>query len=249
MRKFTTRDKLIMTGLFLSKFDVTGLQALGFGGFSEAFNAIAMSLKANPASIKNYRDEFDPYYPNPRKGWHKRAVRQYCKQFMDEYGGLDLETFAALIKSEISSVGEIEIIEEQIDTSESNTFAKRIETGQAAESYFESVYPTLPTFQQYDLLNTTRFGCGFDYKMIKAEHPFLAVEVKGIAAATGAIQLTNKEYRVAQILENRFFLFVVQNFVEKPFHTIYQDPLNSSLVFEKRETRMTQISWSTSIGS
>jgi hypothetical protein len=226
---------------------MSGLQSLGFGGFSEAFNAIAMSLKANPASIKNYRDEFDPYFPNQRKGWHKRTLRQYCKQFMDEYGSLDLEAFTALIKAAISNVGEIEIIEEQIDTSESNTFAKRIETGQAAESYFERVYLTLPMFQQYDLLNTTRFGCGFDYKMIKAEHPFLAVEVKGMAAATGAIQLTNKEYKVAKILENRFFLFIVHNFVDKPFHTLYQNPLNSGLAFEKREALITQISWSTSI--
>ncbi len=243
------RDKLIIAGLFLSKFDVAGLKELGFDGFSEAFNAIALSLKLSPASLKNYRDEFDPFFPNPRKGWHKRPIRQYCKQFMDEYASLSLEDFSKFIKAEISNIGEIEIIEEQLDTSESNTFAKRLITGQAAESYFERIYPTVPVFQDCDLVNTTRLGCGFDYKMARAESPYLAVEVKGMATATGAIQLTSKEYKVAQVLKNRFFLFVVQNFMEKPFHTIYQNPLNSNLVFDRREQVTTQISWSTSIGS
>jgi hypothetical protein len=136
-----------------------------------------------------------------------------------------------------------------LDTSESNTFAKRIITGQAAESYFEGAYPNVPAFQHYDIVNTTRLGCGFDYKMTSAEQPFLAVEVKGMATATGTIQLSSKEYKVAQMLANRFFLFVVQNFVEKPFHTIYQNPLNSNLVFDRRETVTTQISWSTCIRS
>jgi hypothetical protein len=38
----STREKLVLAGLFLSKFDEEGLNALGFGGFSEAFNAISI---------------------------------------------------------------------------------------------------------------------------------------------------------------------------------------------------------------
>lgn len=248
MRKLTTREKLILAGLFLSKFDVEGLKVLGFEGFSEAFNAIALGLKASPASLKNYRDEFDPYFSNPRKGWHKRPIRRYCQDVMDEFTNLDMGLFADLIKSEISNAGDVEIVEEQIDTNESNTFAKRLITGQAAENYFERTYHTVPAFQDYALINATKLGCGFDYKMIRQEKPFIAVEVKGMVAPTGAIQLTSKEYKVAQLLEDRFFLFIVRNFVEKPFHTIFQNPLNSDLVFDRRETVAIQVSWSTSIG-
>ena len=43
-------------------------------------NVIGFALGAKPASIKNYRDEFDPVFPNKRKGWHKRPMRNYCKQ-------------------------------------------------------------------------------------------------------------------------------------------------------------------------
>lgn len=248
MHSFSTRDKLILTGLFLSKFDVHGLKVLGFAGFSEAYNAIALSLKASPASLKNYRDEFDPFFPNKRKGWHKRPIRQYCKDLMEEYGSLSLDNFATLLKTVVSVSGEIDIVEEKVEDSELNTFAKRMITGQAAENYFEKVYHTVPLFQHYSIANTTRFGCGFDYKMTKEASPFLAVEVKGMAATTGVIQLTNKEYKIAQLLGNRFYLFVVRNFSEKPFHTVFQNPLTSNLSFKRRETAAIQICWFTDIG-
>jgi len=248
MRTLSTREKLILSGLFLSKFDETGLKVLGFSGFSEAFNTLALSLKANPASLKNYRDEFDPYFPNPRRGWHKRAIRTYCKNIMDEFGSLSMDAFTTLIKTEVSVAGDVEIIEEQADASETSSFARRLVTGQAAEKYFERVFKAVPQFCNHDLINTTGFGCGFDYKMSREESPFLAVEVKGMTTATGTIQLTTKEHKVAQFLQDRFFLFVVRNFAEKPFHTIFQNPLNSSLIFDRRESVTVQVSWTTSIG-
>jgi hypothetical protein len=83
--KLGTRDKSILIGLFLSKFDVEGLSQLGFEGFTEALNTLGLVIGAKPTSLKNYRDEFDPLFPNPRKGWHKRKLRDYCKVFYDEY--------------------------------------------------------------------------------------------------------------------------------------------------------------------
>ncbi len=239
---------MILVGLFLSKFDDAGLNILGFSGFSEAFNTLALSLKASPASLKNYRDEFDPYFPNPRKGWHKRSIRQYCKNLMDEYASLDIDDFANLIKTEISDSGDLVIVEEKVNMLESNTFAKRLITGQAAEKYFEKTYQTVPAFMNYELINTTGLGCGFDYRMINLESPFLAVEVKGITASTGAIQMTSREHKAAKLLEDRFFLFIVSNFVEKPFHTLFQNPLNSDLIFQRQEAVTVQVTWSTCIG-
>lgn len=238
---------MILSGLFLSKFDVSGLRALGFDGFSEAFNAIALSLNATPASLKNYRDEFDPYFPNPRRGWHKRAIRKYCKDIMDMYGELDIDAFATLLKTEISAVEEVDVIWEKINPSEDNTFARRLVTGQAAEKYFEGIYRQLPEFQDHTLINTTGLGCGFDYKLLTDEKPFLAVEVKGMASRSGNVMLTSKEYSLAKFLEDRFYLFVVRNFSEKPFHTIFQNPLKTKLVFDRRETVTVQVSWSANI--
>ena len=53
------RDKLVLSGLYLSKYDLAGVKQLGFESFQEAFNTIGFVLGAKPASIKNYRDEFD----------------------------------------------------------------------------------------------------------------------------------------------------------------------------------------------
>jgi len=69
------RDKSILTGLFFSKYNQAGLKRLGFRSFAEAYNAIGLALESQPASIKNYRDEFDPLFPNGRKGWHNRPIR------------------------------------------------------------------------------------------------------------------------------------------------------------------------------
>ena len=156
--------------------------------------------------------------------------------------------FANIIKSEISEAGDLALIEEQIDAKGSGTFAKRLITGQAAEKYFEAVYKTVPPFQDCQLVNATALGCGFDYRMLTTTDSFLAVEVKGITAPSGAVQLTSKEYNVAGLFRDRFFLFVVRNFAEKPFHTLFQDPVKSDLVFQRRETVTVQVSWATAIG-
>ena len=248
MKQLSTREKTILAGLFLSKFDEEGLRILGFRGFTEAFNVLALSLKASPASLKNYRDEFDPYFPNPRKGWHKRTIREYCKSLMNKYGGMDIENFSNLIKSEISVADALGITDEQDETQEPSSFAKRLITGQAAEKYFETVYKTVQPFQNCELVNTTALGCGFDYRMVTNTDSFLAVEVKGMTASAGPVQLTNKEYKVAEKFRDRFFLFIVRNFAEKPFHTMFQDPIKSELLFERRETVTVQVTWSASIG-
>ena len=65
-QRISSREKLILTGLFLSKYDKLGLRRLGFETFLEAFNVVGYALGGKPASIKNYRDEFDPLFPNRR---------------------------------------------------------------------------------------------------------------------------------------------------------------------------------------
>ena len=67
-QQLAKREKLILVGLYLSKYDSLGLKKLGFESFAEAFNVIGYALGSKPASIKNYRDEFDPLFPNREKG-------------------------------------------------------------------------------------------------------------------------------------------------------------------------------------
>lgn len=244
------RNKQVLAGLFLSRFDKEGLRALGFSSFTEAFNAIGFALGTRPASIKNYRDEFDPIYSSKRKGWHKRPMREYCKAASGKYEEMSLKDFTALLKSLIYERGSFDVITEETETEDGkeSSFAKRLITGQAAEKYFEFVHPTIPTLSDYSLENVTAHGCGFDFRLSKPGlDDILAVEVKGLNDIRGTISLTEKEHRVAGILSKRFYLFVVRNFREKPFHSIYCNPLESELAFSRQETQIVQVNWRVSI--
>lgn len=249
-QRIARREKLILTGLYLSKYDSLGLKRLGFESFTEAFNAIGYALGSKPASVKNYRDEFDPLFPNRRKGWHKRETRDYCLKILKEYKALDLEAFAGLVKS---FVGYDENVWSQLQSKDQasrreSNFAQRLITGLAAERYFEAIQPTLPEFRGYVAQNTTRLGCGYDFRLEgDSRSEFLAVEVKGLKDATGTLALTPKEHEIARTLNGRFFLFVVKNFREKPFHEIFQNPLSSRLQFKRIERITVQLSWVTNL--
>jgi uncharacterized protein DUF3883 len=241
-----SRTKQIIAGLFLSRFDKAGLHSLGFSSFAEAFNAIGLALGAKPASIKNYRDEFDPIYSAKRKGWRNRTTRAYCKEASEKYETLSLVEFATVLKSLIYERGEIDLLAERADEelTSGSSFAKRLETGQAAEKYFETVQPSLPRLGEYSLENVTNSGCGFDYKLSKkSADNFLAVEVKGLNESRGILSLTEKEHRVAGLLTERFYLFVVRNFRKTPSHSIYCNPLDGRLSFVRQVKQVEQVSW------
>ena len=245
-QKIATREKLILTGLYLSKYDAAGLKKLGFESFVEAFNVIGYALGQKPASIKNYRDEFDPLFPNKRRGWHKRPTRDYCLKVFTNYKGLDLETFTDLIKSftgyDENAWSELQPKREKLDGG--SNFAKRLITGLAAERYFESSFALLAEFKDCSFENTTRLGCGYDFRLLRQSGgDFMAVEVKGLKETYGSLSLTPKEHKVASALASRFFLFVVKNFRESPYHEIYPNPLAGTLRFSKKERVVVHTSW------
>src|SRR5260221_251227 len=159
--RIAAREKLILAGLYLSKYDSLGLKKLGFESFREAFNVIGYALGSRPNSIKNYRDEFDPLFKNKRQGWHKRPRREFCMEIYKKYKDLDLETFVTLLKSFVgydeNALSTVESKEEQKEGE--SFFAKRLVTGLAAEHYFEAIQPKLAEFKNYKLENTTRLGC------------------------------------------------------------------------------------------
>lgn len=248
MRPLSLREKPILAGLYLSKFDTEGLRRLGFESFLESFNVIGSALGVRPASIKNYRDEFDPLFPNERSGWHKRPTRDYCKTVYDIFGGLNLEEFTKLLKGIIYKGHDLDLLMEDVERrrGEDRSFAKRLITGQAAEQYFKSKYKEISLFKDFELEDTTKLGCGFDFRLFSSA-TFYGVEVKGLSESTGSIALTSKEHSVASMMGKRFFLFVVKNFKENPFHELYQDPLNGKLVFYRVEQRTVQITWTTKL--
>jgi len=64
----TVRESQILCGLFLSKYDEQALAVLGFESFVETYNVLGSALSVSLATIKNYRDKLDPYFPNHQLG-------------------------------------------------------------------------------------------------------------------------------------------------------------------------------------
>ena len=243
MEHLNDRDKAILIGLYLSKFDEKGLGALGFKGFIEAYNVLALSIKAKPASLKNYRDEFDPYFDNPRKGWHHRKLREFCKSILDQYGSLHFDDFTGMIQQVVLGMPNAPLSESADEKGVEQTVSQRLITGRAAEEYFKINYKKESEFASMRLRDTTDWGCGYDFQLLSPQKKYF-VEVKGLNAEHGSISMTQKEYEVAKYLKTEYCLFVVLNFVEKPFHRFFFNPTEEdSLVFKKQERQVVQTSY------
>jgi hypothetical protein len=254
MKRLSNRNRQVLAGLFLSKFDRSGLDSLGFSTFTEAFNAIGYALGGKPASIKNYMQEFDPIFPNGRKGWHKRPLREHCREIFEEFNHLSMPDFVQLISPLLlttpsnipEGISDLVSFSDGID--EDSAFSKRLITGAAAEGFFESTFREIPEFNDHTLTNVSRFGCGFDFQVTPpSAGPFLAVEVKGISGESGEIMMTPKEHSVANHLGARYYLCIVRNFIEKPVMDLIRHPIQSHLNFAQRERIQTTVTWHATI--
>jgi hypothetical protein len=182
---------------------------MGFQSLREAYNLMGFSMGMRPLSTRGYRDEFDPLLDNNRAGRRNRLPRKYCLAIFDEFGGLDLPEMRSMVAGflgcESADCDTDESAGQQ--PTESDSFAKRLITGRAAEAYFTSNYQKEPEFHGTLVTNMTESGCGYDFSVRKPEdEKFLAVEVKGMRSQAGSILLTNKEYRVADAMkEGRIF--------------------------------------------
>ena len=241
----SARDKAVLMGLFLSRYDRQALDSLGFTGFRQAYNVLGLSIGFIPKSIQNYRDEFDPYFPNERKGWRNRELRDYCKMYMDLTESFSFDEFYNVIVSMLESnmVDEKDIVKGHRKKNR-KYLASRLITGKAAEEYFMMNYQSINQFHGYDLYDTTQMGCGFDFNLSCGIQNFY-VEVKGLNEKVGSLLLTEKEYVMAEDLRELYCLFVVSNFREKPDHRLFFNPLHTSqLDFKRQELTIKQVSYS-----
>ena len=105
-------------------------------------------------------------------------------------------------------------------------------------------YPLINDFHKFEIQDTTKLACGFDFKL-SLKNDFYCVEVKGSNTKSGSITMTEKEFRVAGDLKEKYCLFIVSNFSEKPMHQYHFDPLNCHLSFKKSERAIIQTTYST----
>lgn len=242
------RLNAMLAGLFLAKFNRRGLRALGFQTYAEFYNVIGLALGIKPSSIKNYCDEFAPRFPGGRSGWHKREMRPDRVALCDLYGETRLPEMADMVRRSVYAHPLTDMLLEDAkhDEGGESSFAKRLITGQAAEQYFAVHYREFRQFAELRLQDATRWGCGFDFRL-HSENIEYGVEVKGIASASGAVVMTDKERHVAEKMKTNYFLFVVKNIRESPAGVVYRNPFNSDLRFKAARQLIARTQWTTTI--
>ena len=99
-----TNRKEMLAGLFLSKFNTrdskAGLERLGYATLKEAYKGLAELVGGNPLSVRNYRDEFDPVFPNGRNGYNKREMHPTRKAMMAQFGWMEMEEMAEVLEEQ-----------------------------------------------------------------------------------------------------------------------------------------------------
>lgn len=250
-----SHKRALVVAYFLSRFDRKGFQALGFRTWNNTYDGIGAALGVPPATVKHMRDSFDPYCSPVRKGWHQRPVLRSRIQVMEAYADLSgdaLYEIAQDILHDTAGASQIYTapIADMAQTDagimgENLAFAARLRTGEAAEEYFKTQYPTLPQFAGMELEDTRKLGTGFDFR-VHAPGVVRAVEVKGVVGKTGSIAFTDKEWSVAHYLKHDYILALVRSLEAAPMLELTVNPA-AYLLVTRRSIETVSVYWSAKV--
>jgi hypothetical protein len=212
----------MVVAFYLSKFGEEGLEKLGYRSYRQAFNEVGRSLSVKPNSVKNWRDEFDPYYDNKRKGWYQRGIRPSRQKVMLTFDDLSEQALRAVVLDIIKpesrpkieaelhpALKEIRDLEEKKKPKKKVDYIPRGPTGRMAEEFFISSFLAGSTPFEGTLKDRRDDGVGFDFEIIKAASQTL-VEIKGLSKQIGGISFTDKEWKVANEAQENYGSFGFQ---------------------------------------
>lgn len=225
----------MIVAFYLSKFGTDGLARLGFLTYKQAFEAVGSSLQVNPNSVKNWRDEFDPFYDNGRKGWYQREIRPSRLKVIEAFDDLSEEALCSVVQDIIepegrrklqvelsSALKEIKTIDEGGKHVEREYIA-RGPTGRMAEEFFVSRFAAGLTPFKGVLQDRRDDGVGYDFEIAFEDLQFL-VEIKGTAKGLSSISFTDKEWRVARKIQEGYFLGLVIEVQTSPKISFVRNP-------------------------
>lgn len=217
--------KAIVIGYAMSRLDKTYLAARESQNWSQAFKQAGAMLRLPPATFKNLRDEFDPLHPNPRKGWHKRPLRQNRRRVLDELHEVSNDALMELVTRILNR--EDHLTMEAVDslavsTRVAHNVAERLLTGRKAEEYFLSRCLEIAGVPSEELLDMRNAARGYDFGV--SRDPQWAIEVKGIRRKVGYIQFTDREWFEAGSRRDKYWVVVVGNLAVSPIASIIRDP-------------------------
>lgn len=249
----------MIVAFYLSKYGEIGLSRLGFQSYRQAFNDIAGLLGVKPNSIKNWRDEFDPYYDNNRKGWYQRQLRPSRRQVMLAFDELSESALYAIIKDIIEPANRLKVEKElrfilagikdsqrEREREEKSDYVPRGPTGRLAEEFFMARQRDGLTPFDGKLQDRRDDGVGYDFDVLGSKNHF-RIEIKGVSGPSGAITFTDKEWKTANAIRDYYYLGFVTHVRESPKIGFVRNPAQ---VFSPHYTAYTTVivNWTVNSG-
>lgn len=238
-------EQAIVVSYYLSRFNDEAVNNLGYKTWKDAFDDLSDKLQINKHTIKNWRDEFDPFHGH-RAGWHQRQPRKTISNIISQFEQLE-EFDIRQIAVEIINGNKIDLPE--IDNSENEVitnpiFILRGPTGKKAEQFFIEYHRLNNSPIAGELIDTRDLGCGYDFK-INSELDQHYIEVKGLASNIGGLLFTNKEWETAKQKRTKYTVCLVSNINDSPEISFINDPF-SKLNPRKNIIQTVQVQWSVS---
>ncbi|MBX2938591.1 MAG: DUF3883 domain-containing protein [Ferruginibacter sp.] len=238
-------DQAIVVSYYLSRFNDEAVNNLGYKTWKDAFDDLSDKLQINKHTIKNWRDEFDPFHGH-RAGWYQRQPRKTISNIISLFEQLE-EFDIRQIAVEIINGNKIDLPE--IDNSENEVitnpiFILRGPTGKKAEQFFIKYHKLNNLPFAGELIDTRDLGCGYDFE-IKTKSYQHFIEVKGLASNIGGLLFTNKEWETAKQQRTKYTVCLVSNINDSPEISFINDPF-SKLNPKKNIIQTVQVQWSVS---
>lgn len=245
-RKRLEMEALIV-GYAMSRLDQRFLECCNSRTWKDVFHVVGERIGVPPASLKNLRDEFDPYHDNRRRGWHKRPLRPSRLRVMGDLCEVSDDSLIALVQSLLErSRPEVEEAVDALLEPRSRVYnvAERVMTGRLAERFFVQNCSRILNLAESDLIDLRDTACGYDFGL--CSNPNVAIEVKGIKNRSGPILFTDREWTEARRREEDYWLVVIGNLSATPTPKYLRNP---SRTLQARCRYITQVStvWTSSI--
>jgi len=237
---------------YLARFNEIAYANLGFGNQTETHKKIGDILSVKQMTIQNWRDEFDPLFGH-RAGWYQRPMSPSRVKVAQALEHLDELQIRGIVKDILSEKmddesDEVELLlaiaSDKTNDKSKRNFILRTPTGKAAEEYFQKYYFENKKPIVGNLIDCRDLGVGYDFRIETLTEKYF-VEVKGMSELTGGVLLTDKEWTVAQMEEENYFLCIISNLNEKPELKFIQNPAHK-LNPKKNIYTSIQINWSLS---
>ena len=216
---------MLVVGYAMSRLDDRYLRARGQKTWKEAFEEASGAFSVPVTSIRNVRDEFDPYHDNPRRGWWNRPMQPSRLRVLEDLRDVSAEALLVLVGQLVArdpstfadAVEALGIVPRPI-----HNVAERLLTGRRAEDYFLAHARELVRLDARTLVDRRDAACGYDFAVSGSDE--MVVEVKGMKVARGDILFTDREWVEASIRRDNYWLVVVGCLDTTPTAKVIKNP-------------------------